>query len=73
KDILIASLALFTLAHIRLQCSDTDTYTSTLELLNHTVVLLDSTPDHMITVPASVCANYVRCISKAYHNLAGTL
>ncbi|KAG1729766.1 hypothetical protein EDB19DRAFT_1742283 [Suillus lakei] len=53
--------------------NDPDTYTSTLELLNHTVFLLDSTPDHMNTVPASVCANYTRCISGVYHNLAGTL
>ncbi|KAG1861269.1 peptidase family C50-domain-containing protein [Suillus subluteus] len=74
KDILTASLdSLFTLARIRLKCNDSDTYTPTLDLLNHTIVLLDSTPDHVNAIPASARANYIRCISGAYHNLAGTL
>ncbi|KAG2038447.1 peptidase family C50-domain-containing protein [Suillus americanus] len=74
KDNLTASLdSLFTLARIRLKCNDPDTYTPTLDLLNHTIVLLDSTPDHVNAIPASARANYIRCISGAYHNLAGTL
>ncbi|KAG1775528.1 peptidase family C50-domain-containing protein [Suillus placidus] len=74
KDILTASLdSLFTLARIRLKCNDPGTYTPTLDLLKHTVVLLNSTPNHVNAIPASARANYVRCISGAYHNLAGTL
>ncbi|KAG1823730.1 peptidase family C50-domain-containing protein [Suillus subaureus] len=74
KDILTASLdSLFILARIRLKCDDPDTYTPTLDLLNHTMVLLNSTPDHLNAIPVSARANYTRCISGAYHNLAGTL
>ncbi|KAG2081359.1 peptidase family C50-domain-containing protein [Suillus cothurnatus] len=74
KDILTASLdSLFTLARVRLKCNDPDTYTPTLDLLNHALVLLNSTPDHVNTISASARANYIRCISGAYHNLAGTL
>ncbi|KAG1788751.1 peptidase family C50-domain-containing protein [Suillus plorans] len=74
KDILTTSFdSLFSLARIRLKCNDPDTYTPTLDLLNRTIILLDSTPDHVNAIPASARANYVRCISGAYHNLAGTL
>ncbi|KAG1731550.1 peptidase family C50-domain-containing protein [Suillus lakei] len=74
KDVLTSSFdSLFALARIRLKCNDPDTYTPTLDLLNHTIVLLDSTPDHVNAIPASARANYVRCISGAYHNLAGML
>lgn len=65
--------SLFTLARKRLKCNDPDTYTPTLDLLNDTIVLLNSTPDHVNAIPASARANYIRCISGAYHNLAGTL
>ncbi|KAG2038347.1 hypothetical protein BDR03DRAFT_981732 [Suillus americanus] len=51
---------------IRPKCNDPDTYTPTLGLLSHTTVLLDF-------IPVSAPANYVRCISRGYHNLAGTL
>ncbi|KAG1748438.1 peptidase family C50-domain-containing protein [Suillus paluster] len=74
KDVLTASLdSLFVLARMRLKCNDPDTYTPTLDLLNHAIVLLDSTPDHMNAIPISTRANYIRCISGAYHNLAGSL
>jgi separase len=71
---LTASLdSLFTLARVRLKCNDPDTYTPTLDLLNYALVLLNSTPDHVNAISASARANYIRCISGAYHNLAGTL
>ncbi|KAG2136721.1 peptidase family C50-domain-containing protein [Suillus clintonianus] len=74
KDILTASLdSLFILARMRLKCNDPDTYTPTLDLLNHTIVLVDSTPDHANAIPVSARANYIRCISGAYHNMAGML
>ncbi|KAG0699186.1 peptidase family C50-domain-containing protein [Suillus ampliporus] len=72
KDILTACLdSLFILARMRLKCNNPDTYTPALDLLNHAIVLLDSAPNHAI--PVSACANYIRCISGAYHNLAGSL
>jgi separase len=58
---------------MQLKCNNPDTYTPALDLLNRAIVLLDSNPDHMNTIPVSSHANYIRCISGAYHNLAGIL
>jgi len=74
KDTLTASLdSLFFLARVHLKCNDPVTYAPTLDLLNRAVVLLDTIPDDMSAISVSTRANYIRCISGAYHNLAGSL
>lgn len=58
---------------MRLKYHNPDTYTPTLDLLNRAIILLDSAPDNTNAILVSARANYIRCISGAYHNLAGSL
>ena len=62
--------ACFVLARIRLDPGNVDTYTPSVHLLECAVTAVNGTT---AVLNPSDSANFLRCISGAYHNLGGTL
>ena len=71
KDTLTTLLdTCFVLARIRLDPGNVDTYTPSVHLLECAVTAVNGTTT---VLNPSDSANFLRCISGAYHNLGGTL
>ncbi|EGO04017.1 hypothetical protein SERLA73DRAFT_84238 [Serpula lacrymans var. lacrymans S7.3] len=79
-DIATSALdTLFVLARHKLKSADPDTYSPSLDLLMRSANLvaagsnMEDIDSGRLEIPLSARANYTRCISGAFHNLAGTL
>ncbi len=67
---------LFVLARVKLKINDPTTFTPSFEFLSQAKSILDSitfSPELVPSLPDFDIANYTRCVSGAFYNIAGTL
>ncbi|KAF7305053.1 Cysteine peptidase C50 [Mycena kentingensis (nom. inval.)] len=69
SDYLTSALdTLFSLARAKINANDTSSHTTTHSLLQRAIALLETCPEDNLDK-----ANYARCVSGAFHNIAATL